>query len=151
METNNPKPPVTKEGAKETLYRKRYRVYFPNGYQEVPEEKVSEYTSKGLMFCVDFVPLEATPPPTKGEGSEWIPVSVTPDPAKFYQLAFNDDVYLQVYQWHLLDLSNRPTPCFISCVGNDIMEAHEVSHYREFKTDPPDWPNLNSLPTPPNQ
>lgn len=90
----------------------------------------------------DAIPDDWESKHSYSEQEQWVSVEIEPSTEKYYQLACNDDVYLDFFKWLVLDLSNNPTPCFMSVNDNTVMEKHEVTHYRELNVDPPDWTGL---------
>ena len=66
---------------------------------------------------------------------------------KYYKLAFNDDVYLDVFRYRPKGIDGNSIPYFRSVNDNSTLDLSEVSHYVEFKTDAPDWTGLSPSTT----
>jgi len=66
----------------------------------------------------------------------------------YYQLADRDDVYLDIYYYIPKGIDGNSMAYFRSVNDNSTLDLSEVSHYREFNTDAPDWAEL---PIPPQK
>ena len=70
---------------------------------------------------------------------KWIPVSERLNVESYYQLAFNDDVYLDIYHYRPKGIDCNSSPYFRCVNDNSTMDISEVSHCKVFNVEPPIW------------